>query len=106
MHPPNLRMQVAAAHILVLLTAADNGLHADHALALNLAVAAVAVENMPVAAVQLHREGIVIFDGNTVGEHELRLQRVRVILLIERLHADLNTLRNHTDHKIRFCVQL
>ena len=46
-----------------------------------------------------------IFDGNAVSEHKLRLQRVAVIRLVESFYAYFNTFGDFTCHNLG-CVNL
>lgn len=97
-HAPHLGVQVATAHVLVLFSAVDDGLHPYHAFPLYFPVFAIAVEDVPVAAVQLYRKGIVVFYGDAVRKHILGLNRIGVILLVKSLNTHLNAFRNFTVH--------
>jgi hypothetical protein len=44
-----------------------------------------------------------IFNGDAVSKHELRLQRVAVIRLVESLYTHLYTFGDHAGHKTDFC---
>ena len=76
MHSANFCMQITSAHILIFFSCTYHRLHADNTFTFYFSKTSITVENMPVAAVQLHRKTIMIFYRNTVCEHELRLQIV------------------------------
>lgn len=79
--------EITAADILIPLPRVQDGLNANHSLAFDLPVAAIAVENMPVTAVQLDRKIVMILDRDAIGKHILSRKRVGVIRLVKRLHA-------------------
>lgn len=56
MHTANFGMQVASAYILIIFAAANYRLHAYYPLAIYLAVAAIAVKDIPVSGVQFYRK--------------------------------------------------
>ena len=104
-HTANLGVQVATTDILVFFSGADHGLHPNNALTFYLPVAAVAIEDEPMAALKFYRKGIMIFDGNAVGKHKLRLKRVGIVLLVKGLNAHFDTFRDHADHMDKFILQ-
>jgi hypothetical protein len=79
--------EITPADILIPLTRIQNRLNANYSLSFHLAVASVAVENMPVTAMKLDRKTIVVLDSDPIGKHILPRQRVRVVRLVKRFHA-------------------
>jgi hypothetical protein len=61
-------------------------------------VCAVAVEDMPLAAVQFYRKIIVIPYGDTIGEHMFSRHRITVVGLVKSLNVNFNSLRNFIGH--------
>ena len=102
MHTAHFCVQITPANILILFTGTYHRLHSYNTFTFYFTIAAIGVKNMPVTAVQFHRERIMVFNSNAISKHKLRLQRVAVILLIECFNANLNTFRNHADHTKRF----
>ena len=100
-HPAHFCAKIAAAHILVILPGLQRRLNANHTFAFHFTVAAVAVEDMPVPAVQFNGKSIVILQRNAVSKHEFRLQRVAVIRLVKGFHTYFHALGDHAGHKVK-----
>ncbi|MFM2139229.1 MAG: hypothetical protein RJA57_1536 [Bacteroidota bacterium] len=101
MHPTHLRTQVAPADILITLPGCQYGLDPHHPFALHLPVGTIAVEYEPMPAVELNGKWIVILQGDAVGEHVVRLQRIAVIGLEKGFHAHFYPLGNQADHRVK-----
>jgi hypothetical protein len=84
--------EIAATDILIPLPRVQNRLNANDSLTFYLPVAAVAVENMPVPAMQLDGKIIMVLDGYAIGKHILPRQRIGVIRLVKRFHAYFHAL--------------
>ena len=92
-HFSHLCFKVATAHILKLLPRLHYRLLPNDALTFYLPVLAIAVKNVPVPAMQLHRKAVMIFERYAISKHKLTVYRVAVVRLIKRLHTYLHSLR-------------
>ena len=89
-HAAHFSTQIAAAYILVFFTGVKRWLNTYNAFTFYFAVLAIAVKNLPMAAVQLYGKIIFIFYGDAVGKHKLRLQRIGVVWLVESFYTYFN----------------
>ena len=64
-------------------------------------MAAIAVEYVPVTAVQFNGKGIVIFQRDPVCEHIFGLQGIGVVCLVKSFDAHLHAFRDHTGHIVK-----
>jgi hypothetical protein len=94
MHLTHLGAEVATTYVLITLFGFEPGLYTHYAFPFDFAVGSVAVEDVPMAAQKLDREGVVVLDGDPVGKHELPRKRIAVIRLVKRFHADFNSFRD------------
>src|SRR5882762_9979672 len=67
-HFTHLCTEIASAHILIPFAGIQYRLHTYYAFAFHLTIAAIAVKNMPMTAMQFYRKSIMIFYGYTVGK--------------------------------------
>src|SRR5664279_1577948 len=99
-HLAHFRTQITTADILIYFTRLQNGLYSNYTLSFHFAVAAIAIENMPLTAVQLYRKIIVIPYCYPVSEHVFTGHRITVVRLIKSFHIDLNPFRNFIRHGV------
>src|SRR5664279_181549 len=99
-HLAHFRTQITTADILIFFTRLQNGLYSNYTLSFHFAVAAIAIENMPLTAVQLYRKIIVIPYCYPVSEHVFTGHRITVVRLIKSFHIDLNPFRNFIRHGV------
>lgn len=98
-HLAHLCFEVTATDVLVSVTGIDLRLYAYNAIAFDLPSGSIAIEYMPMPAEELHRECIVVFNGDPVGEHVFSIHRIGIIRLIEAFHGHLHTLRHFRYHR-------
>jgi len=89
-HLSHLGAKVATADILISLTGVEDGLHSNDTLPFYFAGASIAVEDMPVAAMKLDGEIIMILDSNAIGKHIFTGDRIRIIRLVKGLDTHLD----------------